>query len=70
MARTKEGLESAIEKVRALREQFWKDLRVLGTGDELNVSLEKAGRVADFFELGELMCRDALMRSCCSSSRL
>jgi succinate dehydrogenase / fumarate reductase flavoprotein subunit len=63
MARTKEGLESAIEKVRALREQFWKDLRVLGTGDELNVSLEKAGRVADFFELGELMCRDALMRN-------
>lgn len=63
MARTKEGLASAIEKIGILREAFWKDLRVLGTGDELNVSLEKAGRVADFFELGELMCRDALMRS-------
>jgi succinate dehydrogenase / fumarate reductase flavoprotein subunit len=63
MARTKEGLEGAIEKIKVLRDLFWKDLRVLGNGDELNVSLEKAGRVADFFELGELMCRDALMRS-------
>lgn len=62
MARTKEGLEEALQKIPKLREEFWKDLRVLGTGDELNVSLEKAGRVADFFELGELMCRDALMR--------
>ncbi len=62
MARTKEGLEEALEKIPKLREQFWKDLRIIGTGDELNVSLEKAGRVADFFELGELMCRDALMR--------
>ncbi len=63
MARTEEGLKSAIEKVKKLREEFWRDLRVLGNGDELNVSLEKAGRVADFMELGELMCRDALMRS-------
>lgn len=62
MARTKEGLEEALQKIPKLREEFWKDLRVLGTGDELNISLEKAGRVADFFELGELMCRDALMR--------
>ncbi len=62
MGRTKEGLEKALELIPKLREQFWKDLRVLGNGDELNVSLEKAGRVADFFELGELMCRDALTR--------
>ncbi len=63
MARTKEGLETALQKIPQLREQFWKDLRVLGNGDELNVSLEKAGRVADFLELGELMCRDALSRA-------
>ncbi|MCH2109706.1 MAG: fumarate reductase/succinate dehydrogenase flavoprotein subunit [Polyangiaceae bacterium] len=63
MARTKEGLETAIEKVKALRAEFWKNVRVLGGSEELNVSLEKAGRVADFLELGELMCRDALMRS-------
>ncbi len=62
MARTKEGLETALAKIPELREQFWKDLRVPGSGDEMNVSLEKAGRVADFLELGELMCRDALMR--------
>ncbi len=46
-----------------LREQFWRDVRVLGTGEELNQSLEKAGRVADFFELAELMCLDALERN-------
>ena len=63
MARTEAGLKSAIEKVKGLRDEFWKNLRVLGDGDELNVSLEKAGRVADFLELGELMCRDALMRA-------
>jgi len=63
MGRTKEGLETALKKIPKLREEFWSNLRVLGTGDELNISLEKAGRVADFFELGELMCRDALMRS-------
>src|SRR5690606_33015722 len=45
MARTEAGLKSAIEKIKNLRDEFWKDLRVLGTGDELNVSLEKAGRV-------------------------
>ena len=63
MSRTKEGLETALEKIPKLREEFWKDLRVLGGSDELNVSLEKAMRVADFLELGELMCRDALMRA-------
>ena len=62
MARTKEGLETALKKIPELRASFYKDLRVLGSGEELNVSLEKAARVADFLELGELMCRDALMR--------
>jgi succinate dehydrogenase / fumarate reductase flavoprotein subunit len=62
MARNKAGLEQGLQKIPALREQFWKDVRVSGTGAELNQSLEKAGRVADFLELGELMCRDALTR--------
>lgn len=62
MARTKVGLETAIEEIRALRAEFWKDVKVLGTNDELNQSLEKAGRVADFLEFGELMCLDALQR--------
>ena len=61
MARNKEGLEKALSEIPALREEFWKDVRVLG-GNSLNQSLEKAGRVADFFELGELMVRDALHR--------
>ncbi len=63
MARNQVGLEKAIVEIRALREEFWSDLRVLGNGDTLNSSLEKAGRVADFFELGELMARDALDRN-------
>jgi succinate dehydrogenase / fumarate reductase flavoprotein subunit len=62
MARHRAGLEEAIGKIPALREQFWKDVRVTGSGEELNKELEKAGRVADFLELGELMCRDALHR--------
>ncbi|HEU4522601.1 MAG TPA: fumarate reductase/succinate dehydrogenase flavoprotein subunit [Thermoanaerobaculia bacterium] len=62
MARTAEGLKQAREMVSALREQYWRDVKVLGTGDEPNQSLEKAGRVADFFELAELMCIDALHR--------
>jgi succinate dehydrogenase / fumarate reductase flavoprotein subunit len=62
MARNKAGLETAIQKIPALREEFWKDVKVPGTGAELNQSLEKAARVADFMELGELMCRDALLR--------
>jgi len=63
MERDQNGLEKAISEIRALREEFWKDLRVLGNTDTLNSSLEKAGRVADFFELGELMARDALDRA-------
>ncbi|HLS48780.1 MAG TPA: fumarate reductase/succinate dehydrogenase flavoprotein subunit [Actinomycetaceae bacterium] len=62
MERTDEGLRTAIDKIRALRETFWRDVRVLGSPDGLNQSLEKAGRVADFFELAELMCIDALHR--------
>jgi len=63
MARTAEGLKTALNEIPALREQFWRDVRVLGNGEELNQSLEKAGRVADFFELAELMCLDALERN-------
>ena len=63
MERDQNGLEKAISEIRALRDEFWKDLRVLGNADTLNSSLEKAGRVADFFELGELMARDALDRA-------
>jgi succinate dehydrogenase / fumarate reductase flavoprotein subunit len=62
MARNKADLEKAIQMLGALREEYRKNLKVLGDGDEWNQSLEKAGRVADFIELGELMCRDALMR--------
>ena len=62
MARSAEGLKSAIRDVRALRDRYWHEVRVLGSGEELNQSLEKAGRVADFFELAELMCIDALHR--------
>jgi succinate dehydrogenase / fumarate reductase flavoprotein subunit len=62
MARNRAGLELALQKVPALREEFWRNVNVPGSGDDLNQSLEKAGRVADFLELGELMCRDALMR--------
>jgi succinate dehydrogenase / fumarate reductase flavoprotein subunit len=62
MARTQEGLINALEAIHAIRERFWRDLKVVGSGEELNQSLEKAGRVADFFELGELMCLDALHR--------
>lgn len=63
MARNSAGLKKALVEIPALREQFWSDVKVLGTGEELNQSLEKAGRVADFFELAELMCRDALDRN-------
>ena len=63
MARNSEGLTKAIEEIRALREEFWKNVRVPGAADEMNPELEKAGRVADFLELGELMCLDALKRN-------
>ncbi|MFT5666255.1 MAG: succinate dehydrogenase / fumarate reductase flavoprotein subunit [Vicingaceae bacterium] len=62
MARTTEGLNEAISEIAALREEFYKDVRVPGGADELNQELEKAGRVADFLELGELFARDALER--------
>jgi succinate dehydrogenase / fumarate reductase, flavoprotein subunit len=62
MARNKAGLERGIQLISALRESYWSDVKVSGEAGEWNQSLEKAGRVADFIELGELMCRDALMR--------
>ncbi|KRF35380.1 succinate dehydrogenase [Nocardioides sp. Soil805] len=62
MERTAEGLRKAIDGIRELKREFWSNLKVLGTADSLNQSLEKAGRVADFLELGELMCIDALNR--------
>lgn len=62
MARSKEGLESALEKIPQIREEFWENVHVTGSGEQLNQELEKAGRVADFLEFGELMCHDALMR--------
>ncbi len=63
MARNRSGLEKAISEITALREEYWQDVRILGNNESLNQSLEKAGRVADFFELGELMARDALDRN-------
>ncbi len=63
MARTEAGLKKALELIPVLREQFWSDVKILGSGEGLNQTLEKAGRLADFFELGELMCRDALERA-------
>ncbi len=62
MGRTREGLKTALQKIPVLREEFWKNLTVVGGKDEINQSLEKAGRIADFLELGELMCLDALER--------
>lgn len=62
MARTREGLTKAISDIRGLREDFWKNVAVPGTGADVTPELERAGRVADFLEFGELMCRDALVR--------
>jgi succinate dehydrogenase / fumarate reductase flavoprotein subunit len=62
MARTEEGLRTALERIPQLREEFWQDVRVPGAGTALNQSLEYAGRVADFLEFAELMCIDALHR--------
>ena len=62
MARTKESLEKAIKEIQALRKEFWSDLKLVGTADSFNVELEKALRLADYLELGELMARDALNR--------
>ncbi|WP_018474517.1 fumarate reductase/succinate dehydrogenase flavoprotein subunit [Echinicola pacifica] len=63
MARNAEGLQKAIGLIQELKKEFWKDVKVLGDNEELNLSLEKAHRVADFIELGELMVRDALHRN-------
>ncbi len=63
MSRNAKGLQHAIEKIPSLRQEYWEDVRVLGSHEELNHSLERAGRVADFLELAELMCRDALERN-------
>lgn len=62
MARNRAGLEKALTLIPKLRDDFWKDVRVLGDNESFNQSLERAGRVADFLEFGELMCRDALVR--------
>ncbi len=62
MERSREGLEKALSEIPALEQEYWKDVRVPGQHEELNQSLEKAGRVADFFQLAELMCIDALHR--------
>jgi succinate dehydrogenase flavoprotein subunit len=62
LERSRDGLAKAIDAIAALREAFWGDVTVPGGSDELNQELERAGRVADFLELGELMCRDALAR--------
>ncbi len=63
MARNEKGLKEAIAEIQALKKEFWSDLRVLGDIDGFNPELDKAGRVADFIELGELMCVDALDRN-------
>ncbi len=62
MARNRQGLTTALERIPALRAEFWENVRVLGAAETLNQSLEKAGRVADFLEFAELLCRDALAR--------
>jgi len=63
MSRTADGLNTAIEQIRVLRDEYWENVNVPGSGADLNQSLEKAGRVADFFELAELMCIDARERN-------
>ena len=63
MARNEEGLKEAIEEISTLRTDFWKNVKVTGVADGMNAELEKAGRVADFLELGELFAKDALTRN-------
>ncbi len=72
LARSREGLEQAIVEIKDIKNNFWNDLRIIGTSDSINQSLERAGRVADFLELAELMCVDALNReeSCGGHFRL
>jgi succinate dehydrogenase / fumarate reductase flavoprotein subunit len=62
MARTEQSLKHALAKIPVLRQEFWENVKVTGSGEELNQTLEHAGRVADFLEFGELLCTDALMR--------
>jgi succinate dehydrogenase / fumarate reductase flavoprotein subunit len=62
MARTKTGTAQAVEMIKQLKEEFWNDVRVVGKADEMNNELEKALRLADYLELGELMARDANLR--------
>ena len=62
MARTEQGLKEALDEIPTICEEFWKDVRVTGEGKELNLELERAGRVADFIDFAQLMCRDALDR--------
>jgi len=62
MARNADGLRQALAEIPVLREEFWRNVNVPGSDAELNQALERAGRVADYFELAELMCRDALER--------
>ncbi len=63
MSRNAAGLQTAVNKIRELRSEFWRNLRVLGQGNEVNQSLEYAGRVGDFLEFGELLATDALQRN-------
>ena len=62
MARNAKGLQEAIAEIQALRKEFWSNVRIPGSADGMNTELDKANRVADFIELGELMCKDALQR--------
>jgi succinate dehydrogenase / fumarate reductase flavoprotein subunit len=62
MSRSADGLKQALGKIPPLRQEYWENVKVVGTGEELNPALEKAGRIADFIELAELMCQDALHR--------
>jgi succinate dehydrogenase / fumarate reductase flavoprotein subunit len=63
MARNESGLRKALERIPELRDEFWRSVKIPGSGDEMNKELEKANRLADFFEFGELMVLDALVRA-------
>jgi succinate dehydrogenase / fumarate reductase flavoprotein subunit len=63
MARNEQGLKAALKRIPAIREEFWQNVKVTGSGSEMNQQLENAGRTADFLEFAELMCRDALHRN-------
>jgi succinate dehydrogenase / fumarate reductase flavoprotein subunit len=62
MGRSKKGLTEALKEIPKIRAEFWKDVKVVGASNDLNAELERAGRVADFLEMGELLARDALHR--------